>query len=416
MSATSTVEERIYPWISILPQDEMKKLKKENEILSLITMLMNVTLDTIALYKKNAYAHLDALVGNYGCEVHAFNILALAHSKDLEEECLTMQTTCEEIQRLIRKRRALSNTTKETSPFEFYIQLQEESKLSQRMMYLIQSRLLTLTKTFKHDATQYDQRDYERLITVPNKLRKMCKLGVQDSVLNAIVSAAQTNMSHSSILFMRETLHKLIIANGDEGLLLKKMMSDENIFSYAPGSEFGKGCKDNSKGCKTYSCSYYNTKAVLMLLAELHAPLIIKKMTKIGEPVKHFAFKSCGEFGKFELMTQEEIADCTPKTPVIVCVAYLPDGMSDKEWLSKVEEYGLGNMILANASQESQYVPHHPDLFPVKEPEAAEEIKFQSEVKAQEIECVRMKGIFDLDHFYCSSWEHRGENIGENKP
>lgn len=404
------------PWVSILPHSEIKELKKESEVIPLIQLLVKVTLEAVTFYENGEYWQLDALVGNYGCEVHAFNILAFAHSEELKEECKTMPSLCQKITQCILTRKLLKNHEK-CDLYQFYEELQGISIISQKMKYLVQSRLLTITKKVLYDAKKFDSREYEGFITVSNNLRKGIKLAVQDTVLNEIVSIAQSNMSLSSIHFMRVELDKLIIANGEEGSLVKMMTQPENLCTYTPAmtplQAYGKAKKN--KGTKTFSCCYYNTKAVLMLLAELKAPLIIKKMTKEGEAVQYFAFKPCGGLWQFEEMSHAEIDSYLPGAPVIVCVAYLPDQMSNEEWLIKVREYGLGNMIMANASQESQYIPKMPEVFPIPLAEAEVEINFQSNVKAQALECVRMKrSILDLDHFYCSCWQHLGSNRGRS--
>ena len=77
------------------------------------------------------------------------------------------------------------------------------------MKYLIQSRLLTVTKEFVYDPARYDARDYEGLKTVPGRLRKVMKMSVDDTVLKRIVSLIQSTMSLSCIQLMRAELEKL---------------------------------------------------------------------------------------------------------------------------------------------------------------------------------------------------------------
>ncbi len=398
------METQFHSWISIIPHEVIKKTQ-EKQFVSLVTMLAKVSLEAIQLYENLQLGHLDALVGNYGCEVHAFNMLSLAHPRELEEECKSLKSTCHRIEEWLRQ----SQSINEVWIFDqAYTKLEAMARISPGMMYLIKSRMLTITKEFKHDAAKFDTREYEDLNTKQNKLRNLIQdpgLSISKAQAKKIVSIAQSSMSESSIQLMRAKLEQLMVANGKEDTVLRAMMLPENL---CPPSQ------DNGK--KTYSCAYYNTKALLMLLATLKASLIVKKMTKMNEPVQHFDFKSCGEFGKFQEMTTDEIKKYPDKDPVIVCQAYIPDKISRSEWLRKVNEYGLGNMILAGAAQGDQYVPRKPEFFPIPLTEAADEIKYQSEVKARELECLWMNGIFDLEHFYCSSWKDRGKNLGELEP
>jgi hypothetical protein len=69
-------------------------------------------------------------------------------------------------------------------------------------------------------------------------------------------------------------------------------------------------------------------------------------------------------------------------------------------------------MILANLSQGGQYILNNSKLT-IHEEEALEEIK-QAELKAKEVECIwkSKTSLLDIDHFYCSNWEKRGDNVG----
>jgi hypothetical protein len=418
-------------WISILPKEEMKKLADQNkqkevhgtekEVQGLIQMLVALTLESIKKYKNSDYAQLDAHIGNNGCEVQAFNILTLAHSNELKTECEEMLNSCEKISKWIKNRQS-SKPKERIAKFgsldQVYETIQEMSKISPKMMYLIQSHLLTIIKEYEHDEDKFETREYEKINTTPGKLRKVYNdigKGNVDNVLNTIISVAQSKLSLSSILFMRAELNKLPLASGEDALLIKKMLSDENLLEYTEKRHqvYTKKNKDKIYLPKTYSSNYYNAKALLLLLAELKSPLIIKKMTKDKDkPTQHFAdFKPSGVFGQFEEMSPEEIEKFPAETPVIVCLAYLPDNMSKDEWLKKVASHGLGNMILANLSHGGQYIQQKPELA-INDEEALQEIK-QTKIKSKEMECIWAKAsILDVDHFYCSNWGKRADHVG----
>lgn len=360
------------PWVSVFPSNEIQNLQEEHQVVALTKLLVRITLEAIDIYERGEFSKLDALVGNYGCESHTFNILSL----ELTDECQSLRATCAKIMECMEGRRFIKGKARNLEGFK--TQLETMCSISERMKYLIQSRLLTITKTTSYDDSKFATREYEVLKTDCSKLARGLNPKVEQ-LLKPIVSLVQINMSESSILFMRNRLNELALS--DE--LLLKMMAEDNI------------CRYNSKA---FSCCYYNTKALLHLIAEMKAPLIVKKMTKVNEPALEFAFKSTGVFGQFELMTE----DCPPNTPSVTCVGYFPDDLSPEEWLEKVHQYGLGNLILASGAQGPMYVPSRQNYFPIPLKEAEEEILGQIE-KAKELECVFMDhSIFDVDHFYCS--------------
>lgn len=368
------------PWVSVFPPNAIQNLKEEHQVIALTKLLVKVTLEAIDIYENGQFSQLDALVGNYGCETHTFNILSL----ELKEECQSLRVTCSKIMECIEGRRLIRGKLRKLPAFK--TELETMCLISERMKYLIQSRLLTITKTTSYDDSKYAEREYEILKTDASKLAKGLNPKVEKQ-LKTIVSLVQSSMSESSIIFMRNRLNELILSEEID----RKMMAEDNI------------CRYNSKA---FSCCYYNTKALLHLIAELKTPVIVKKMTKINEPEQFHAFKSTGVFGQFELMTE----DCPPNTPVVTCVAYLPDHLSREEWLKKVQQYGLGNLILATGAQGPQYVPGRPHHFQIPLKEAEGEIADQI-AKAKEMECVFMdNSIIDVDHFYCSGFGERRKN------
>lgn len=370
------------PWVSIIPQDVMQNITKEDQVIALVKLFVKVTQQTLDICEKGQFADLDALVGNYGCETHTFNLLSAVNSKEIQEECKTLRETCKKIMECIENRRLIKGKKNLNA---FKSEIFNMCSISERMKYLIQSRLLTITKTTSYDVTKYGTAGYEILKTVPSNLAKISKLGSKtENLLNTIVPLTQSCMSESSIIFMRKRLNELLIAQGDEGQLVKDMMSENNICRYAS---------------KAYSCCYYNSKALLMLMAELKSPLIIKKMGKIGDPVETHAFKSTGALGQFEQLSQKEIDNYPSSTPAVVCAAYLPN-----DWLERVQKYGLGYFILATGAEGPQYVPSQKNLFPIPLKEA--ELEISNQIK-------NAQGLDDIciDHFYAAGFGsgHRGK-------
>lgn len=383
------------PWVSIIPLNVMEQ-EKEKVILSIYRMYVLVTERAIENYVDGKFLELDAHAANNGCEVHTFNMLNLACSHKLKDECIIMIDTCKKITGWIENNIELIKVEKPIQ--EWKKCFEKDVMISTEMDYLIQSQLLSLIKEVKHYETKFKDRKYEEFFTRAHFLRILCKnqLLCNKEKLGEIVAEAQSRMSLGSISFMRAQLVKSIFAQEKEWVLVMKMLEDVNLL---PISE-------EHKPVKWYSCQYYNTKALLFLLAELKVPLVIKKtMTKemiAKEGNVLVPFNSLGTFGEFEPMEAQEIADAKP---VVICQAYLPAAMSIKDWLEKVRSHGgLGNMILASASQGGQYKPIKLTLCPPDmDSEAKEEIRLQVD-KTKGVE-----SLIDVDHYYVTTWKYRND-------
>lgn len=376
-------ESKKLPWISVLPKE-----KKQN--FALLKMLLAVSDEAIKHFEKGEYKELDALVGNYGCEVHAFNILSLSHSMTLKQECLEMVETSKSIHQWV--------ASQHDFPKKEFEKIIQEKVISEEMLYLIQSRLLTITKEVTYDGTKHKTRDCEKLRTVYRKLKSFDE-SLSNNILDKTVNIAQQNMSKLSIAFAAAKLEELKVAAEKDEEVVKRMMHETNLRTY-PSKEF-KTKSSSDKYPKTYSCGYYNTKALLLLIAELKSPLIIKQMIEMPVPKTFAVFKSNGKFGEFDVMTDP--IECPPWSPVIVCTTYLPDDVDKEKWLETVAHHGLGNMILADASQENHYIHGLSDIK-VSDSEAEQEI-LEQVIRAGKIGCDRTNNpLLQIDHFYCSTW------------
>lgn len=346
---------RTLPWVEFMPQEEISLLKERPQLL-LIKMLAKVTLQAFDAYNKGTYEELDALIGNSGCETHAFNILSLAHSQGLQAEIDEMHGKFKGIlEDTVTKMRSKSSI----SYAEFYNEMQQ-IRVSEQMLYLIYSRLLTITKTPDGEKTDAN-------LIISKLGRDLNKLS---SLLNKIVLAAQVQMSRLSIAMMAAKLNESSLADR----LVIKMLSKECLFEYTPVA---------NKPAKLYSSCYYNTKAILLLATELNTPLVFKRMTKKVDKLKTLLFRPTGTIGKFEILERAAHA-----TPVIVCDVVLPE---DDSWTKEAER--LGEMILIDASHEGQYLPAKPEIK-VADQEALHEIETDH----------RKTAPFHIDHFYCTTW------------
>lgn len=387
---TNENQEHTKTWAYFLNHEEFKGVK-EHQGIALAKMLLAITVDAFQSYQKSEYQKFDAHIGNYGCEVQAFNVLYLAHSEKLQNGYGAMAATTEKIQKMVNAQQ----DPEQRIPFDQWKESLLGVKISKQMQYLIQSRLLTITKEPVYDPAKFDSRQYEKLKTVTTNLRSYSE-SVTRTLMDHMVFIAQQKMSELSISFIGAKLEELSASFGEEGGLVRKMMRKENL--HTPPIDK----KSNvSKYPKTFSCGYFNTKALLLLVENLNTPLIIKKLVRSSEiPETFAAFMQKGTSGAFEEIRLDEL---TPGMPVMVCTAYLPDNIGRQEWSENVAKHGLKAMLLADASQEDHYV-HGDGKLVVQDKVAFAEIASWAE-RAKDLDCDRAIGsLLHIDHFYCSAW------------
>lgn len=358
------------PWVSVFPMDLAKRVK-ENQAVAVVELFAKVTLEAVTLYERGGYAQLDALVGNNGCEVHSFVLLSFAHNVEFKKECQAMHATAEAILALVQERKQHKRQKS-----RLYDQLLGQFFCSVKMQFLVQSRLLTITKKVAYDEEKFGTSGYELLETNVTELRKVCRLkSVDDSLLLQIVFQAQTALSKSSIAF--------VAAHFQEGSFLRQMLSGSSLFLYEATYFSHYQNRKKSSAPKTYSSSYYNTKALFELLRETKTPLVVKKIAKVGEPAVSTTY----------ICFQRFAGKLAPGQAVVDCMAYY-----EQEALEEIELYGIDKVILSLTALEDQFVPGHPELFSLQEPQAVRELEEEA-VFAKER---NLQKLIYVDHFYLS--------------
>lgn len=335
------------PWVNLLTQDFHQQKMSDQHLL--IQMLAKVSIKAFDCYSTGNFHELDALIGNNGCESHAFNILVLAHSETLQEEIEQLQANIAAIRdRTLNKRVLDSELTQDA----------QNIMVSQQMSYLIQSHLLTITKRVSKGV---ETTDSNLVVKVLGR-----SLSAVQPAIHKIVMATQVAMSHLSIQLMRVALGQIPLTERLVHIIMN------NLEEYSPKEGITP---------KVYSSCYYNTKAILHLSVTFQAPLVFKSMTEKSQKI---LFMPTGILGIFNAVDWVE-----PMNLVILCDAKLPE---DNSWIHPA--LNLGEMLLIDAAHEkSQYVANHPDIV-VSDPEAL------AEIQAAKLQAVP----FHVDHFYCTTW------------
>lgn len=337
----------------------------EKKVAGLGQLIAACAIEAINLLEKGNLLHLDAHAANYGCETHSFRLLHLAKSRDLMLECAALRPKCEEILR------AINNPSTQSMPLR---EMVAKLAVTPEMGYLLQARVLTITKKM------YVSEGYETEKTAPAQLRTLAST-LNKHCVSEIVSFTQEMLSKSAIDFLGAQVPRFTSVGGEEKQLLGTMFQKANLVLYS-------GRKEDRR-LKTFSCSFYNVKAVLLHLNEARTPVIVKPLNKAGEkPSPGLLFRSSG--GRL-LSCQEELK---PLEPVIVCEGITSLKLS--ELAEKISHYGLENILLANAALGEQYVPGHAE-FPVREEQAKAEIGSWRGIAGE------MQKLFNFVHMYCNT-------------
>lgn len=339
---------------------ETFELNSDKNAMGICQLIARCALEAIDLLEKGNLLQLDAHAGNYGCEAHSFRLLHLARSRELKLECAALRPKCEEI--LAAK--------------EFYESTVSKLTVSPEMGYLLQARVLTITK--KMCVSE----GYETEKTVPARLRALAST-LNKHCLAEIVSFTQEALSRNSIAFLGAEAPRCTSVEGDEKRLISRMFEPANLVLYS-------GRKEELR-LKTFSCSFFTVKAVLLHLKESGTPVIVKPLNKVGEaPSPGLLFRSSGGC----LVPSHEKLD--PAAPVIVCEGITTHTLA--ELAEKINPYGLEKILLANAALGEQYVPNHAE-FPVKDADAEKEIAVWRRVAAEH----DLQKLFNFVHMYCNT-------------
>lgn len=341
----------------------------EKDLKEMTELMLTVTEQALHLFETGDFFQLDALVGNSGCEVHTSNVLSLAKSQEMRQECAHLREA-------IRKIRGL----KQNISREFFQTHVASVLITERMGYLIQSRLLTLIKNVAYDEQGYRIKDK----TVYTPLKKF----LSSKKSHDLVQMARKALSASSIQFLRAELNKL--ACEEEKRPILEMFEERNLSVWFE---------------KTYSSCLYNTKALLLLSSG--TPIFVRRLTRKGEDPCLMLFAQRVAGSPYVALTEKEIRLRNPLEPVIVCEAFFSPELGKVGIKSRLE-HGLANILLATATQDLQY---HIEKREVSDPIASREVEHYKAM-AREYGLALEKGsepFFVVEHFFCNTLQKEWE-------
>jgi len=373
----------------------------KEKALSIMVLTTNLVLDTIKVYRKaDYYNDLDPLVGNFGCQNQASQIMDLVRSPRLTDEIAFLEKGCKEVGHKLKMLKSTAKTTMNQVTQLFHEHV-AKIEVTDEMITLLQCRALTLTKKCLRDDQGFQTRD----ITVEVKLQTLSR-GIDHLFLREIVRIAKERLSISGLLHVRAEANKIWSIQGEERTILHRMLAEDYLV------EVG----DEESGKKTFGSTYYTTKAVMLRAMEKQEIIVIKRLTKnVSDSTLPLFYRSEVPGGSLSRLTEEEIRMLDIKTPVLVIEGIYREGWDKEAIAKKIEQHGLYQVVLAAVAQNSQFVPDKPELDR-SDPTAEIELREQRDVKAVEYECKMGQDPFlDVIHLACSSVKYEQEKV-KGKP
>ena len=201
------------------------ELNGERNAIGLCKLIATCALEAIHHFEKGELSHFDAHIGNYGCEANAFRLLHATRSKDLLEECGKLQAIFQVILDAIQGRKSDKQQAK--IPFKAFVRANMGSiTFSPEMGYLLQARLLTITKQMLHDKDGYETERTEHFL-----LKRLAE-EIDDQFRACMVAYLQEQLSRSIIHFYDTPYHRLSLVSGEEKQLMHRMFDAANLFPY----------------------------------------------------------------------------------------------------------------------------------------------------------------------------------------
>jgi hypothetical protein len=369
--------------------NETKQGQKEN--IAIATLILNNTLQALTTLQSRRLRKLDALAGDFGCQLQAWKIFNLVFSEPLKKEAEELKASLEPVKQTLGVMRSKLGSRKYVpaeAVTEIFAQKLNAISLSEEMAYLLRAHLLTVTKRY------YLKDGYTRDKTEISLLDKLAQ-GIDGAIRRQIVNFAKMEHSKSSIAFIRAEALTLSTCSLEKRARINFMLQEENIYqSQAEDENFP----------KSFSCTFYNFKTILRRLRERQVPLLIRNVQKRGEQRSiQLLYRSAspgGAFAPCPLALVQEL-----KTPLIVLEAFIREGASSTEIERLVREQGLYRLLLASAAIEDPFEPKKSDLSMIRSEEAVQEIvKYREKAKA--MDCAkdsRPAPLFLLYHVYCST-------------
>jgi hypothetical protein len=353
------------------PEEDESKSQHEKRMVSVATLIVNLMKDTIIKIQKHQIRELDANPGDLGCQKRALHLRKILMQPAVLAELKELDKSIKALDALMQTRRTRPGADPTAVFFEKHI---APIQVSPEMMYLLECRLLTVTKVKDHvepTGVVVTKLDYGVLRNLSSNL-DCIKYGLREK----IISEAAVRMSEKSIALLQEEGKMRTISP-----LLERMLN--TVRQNKPSHPYKP---------KSFGCILYEMQMILIILREQQALIAIKTVVPKGKPQMIFLRPPApGE--DFRVV---DIA-ALPKTElVVVFEGVVQEGLSLQELGARVEQIGFTRLILACSAMAAPF-EHGSTLEDVDDLEARAEIAAHRSI-AREI-----GPLIELDHIFCNS-------------
>lgn len=355
-------------------------------------------------FVQGRFKQLDPLVGDFGCELYALRNLHLIESDSLIKEASALSGT---VKALIDALNASSCKANMYGMVNRAVALQlfqgvTKTLISQEMAALLRMHLLTVTKRlYKKNGEEKEKTDISSL----DGLSK----GIGES-RKRIVDELQAKLSRQTYAHFKEQAARIKCLSDRESKILTDMLSLVREPTESTCKETGVATSIEPTMRKVIGCCFYKIKAGLLILRERQTLIGLKQMLPAGQNGFVLLFRANVSNGPIVPLSDEECKRvleqdrkrANSRTPIILFEGAVNPSVTAQELAKRIEEIGLQELILANASQESPYdYGSSEDDIPIEE--ARNEIAGYKAL-SERIGCVKGQSpMFMLDHVYLNT-------------
>lgn len=355
-------------------------------ILQITKLLLIVVQETGDAMQSKRCKDFDALVGNFGCQLTAFELQRKLRNAGLLEEAVRVReqarTILSGLEQSLRQgnyeiRLTIDELLQKPPNFQLtLLGIMRQAKLdfciSSDLRDLFRFRLLKLI----NDNKLVGRREVP-FTNISRLCEKVDQLSKNKRTVKLLIDGIQLEESEKAAGFIRQVASEMNVDDPRTGML-QRMLSEKFAIK--------------SKGIVSLPL-VYNTEACLR---NFQGVLLIKnKLADCngaiqGAVPQRLFLKMPGEI----ILDNVEIADLPDDELLMVLEGNIMQGVS---LAARIKESGLLNIVLSNCAEEPQYANlREGDPGVIKDDEAQQEVEGFKKLKLKST-------IFDLDHFYCAS-------------
>lgn len=373
LPGVGTIEGKKFAAQLTLENSKSDRMEVLNRILELTKLLLNIAEQACAAIENHRYKEFDALIGNFGCQITAYDLQRKFRNLQLREEASKVRETA----RLkIAGLDQILGQGDRLPMIKILQQLKLDFSISAEWRDLFRFRLLKLihaNKLIGHVDVPWTN----------VKLLKVNETFLNEKTLKLLIRAIQLEESKKAASFIRQVASEMKFDENPRAAIIQRLLS-ENF-------------EKRSKGIVSLPL-VYNTEACLR---NYQGVLLIKnKLSNCLGPIQgavsqRVYLKMPGE----RILDEQQIASLPENEPLIVLEGIVMKDVSllDVSLLEAIKAAGLIPLILSNCAEEPQFANLNEGDLGIIDDKVA-----QLDVEA--FKKLNLKSTkFALDHFYCAS-------------